>query len=386
MTAVPQTDIEASEGALTVALGARAYDILVAPNLIDRAGALIRARIDCPRAVIVTDENVARLHLKRLQTALTAAGIDNEAVTLAPGEATKCFAVLEKLLDTLLERGVERSTPLIALGGGVIGDIAGFAAAVLRRGVDFIQVPTTLLAQVDSSVGGKTGINTRQGKNLVGAFHQPRLVLADTSALDTLSAREVMAGYAEVVKYGVIGDADFFAWLDDHGPALLAGDAAARIHAVTESCRAKARIVAEDETEHGRRALLNMGHTFGHALEAELGYDGRLLHGEGVAIGMVMALELSARLGHAPAGDVARLKAHLDKAGLPHDLSGPGRSPAGVRWDAERLLAHMAQDKKVVRGTIRFILAHRIGNAFIADDVPMAEVRRLLDDFVAGRV
>ena len=280
-----------------VALGERSYEILIGSGLLSRAGELVGSHLARPFVAIVTDETVANLHLDALQRGLAAGGIASEAIPLPPGEATKSMTRLAEVVERLLALKVERDDLVVALGGGVIGDLAGFAAAVLRRGVGYVQVPTTLLAQVDSSVGGKTGVNSTQGKNLIGAFHQPRLVLADTTALDTLPRRDLLAGYGEVVKYGLLGDEAFFGWLERHGPALAAGDAAARAAAVRRCCEMKAEIVARDETERGDRALLNLGHTFGHALEAATGYSDRLLHGEGVALGCVLAFDLSARLG-----------------------------------------------------------------------------------------
>jgi 3-dehydroquinate synthase len=365
---------------IPLALGARSYDILVGPGLIEGAGALMAPVLRRPRTVIVTDSQVSDLFLAQLESSLDRAHIAHEAITLPPGEGTKDFAHLESLLDRLLDLRVERSTTLIALGGGVIGDLAGFAASVALRGIDFVQIPTTLLAQVDSSVGGKTGINTRRGKNLVGSFYQPRLVLADISALATLSTREFLAGYAEVVKYGLIGDAEFFAWLERNGTALLAGDADARRHAVAHSCRAKAATVAADEREEGARALLNFGHTFGHALEAETGFGSELLHGEAVALGMALAFELSARLGLCAPEDAARVRRHFAAIGLPTSLP---RS-AGRRWNADALLDHMARDKKVRDGKISFILVRGIGRAFVARDVDPAAVRALLAAAIAA--
>ncbi|MEM6944506.1 MAG: 3-dehydroquinate synthase, partial [Pseudomonadota bacterium] len=305
---------------IPVGLGARSYNILVGEGLIDRAGELIRPLLARPYTVIVTDAHVAAHHLKALQAALANAGIESEAVIVPPGEASKSMTELAKVLDALLALNVERDDFVIALGGGVIGDLAGFAAAVLRRGIGFVQVPTSLLAQVDSSVGGKTGVNAMAGKNLIGAFHQPRLVLADIGALRTLPPREFRAGYAEVAKYGLLGDADFFEWLEAHGPRLAAGDAALRLEAVRHSCAMKAAIVERDETERGERALLNLGHTFGHALEAATGYSARLLHGEGVAIGTVLAFQASARLGLCAQELPGRVAAHLGAMGLPTRL------------------------------------------------------------------
>jgi 3-dehydroquinate synthase len=363
----------AGVGRLTVDLGARSYDILVGGGLIPRAGALIAPLLKERRVAIVTDATVGGLYLDELMRSLDTGGIRHDAVVLPPGEATKDFHHLEELCDRLLGLRVERGTMILALGGGVIGDLAGFAASILLRGLDFIQIPTTLLAQVDSSVGGKTGINTPQGKNLVGSFHQPRLVLADTDALDSLPRRELLAGYAEVVKYGLIGDPAFFAWLEGHGSDVIEGDPAARRHAVLTSCAAKAAIVAADERETGRRALLNLGHTFGHALEAECGYSGELLHGEAVAIGMVMAFELSARLGLCPSEDAARVARHLAAVGLPTSPAAIGRG-----FDAARLVHHMHQDKKVKDGRLTFVLARGIGRAFLSREVEPAEVEGLL--------
>jgi 3-dehydroquinate synthase len=365
---------------LRVELGARGYDILIGPGLIAEAGRHVAPLAKTTRVFVVSDERVAALHLPMLAGSLAQAGIDHHDIVLPPGEGTKDFAHLAELAQDLLAAGLERSSLILALGGGVIGDVAGFAASVLLRGVDFVQIPTTLLAQVDSSVGGKTGINTPQGKNLVGSFHQPRLVLADLDALSTLPRRELLAGYAEVVKYGVLGDAGFFAWLEDHGTKVIEGDVAARRHAVSVSCATKARIVASDEREHGARALLNLGHTFGHALEAECGYGDELLHGEAVAIGMVLAAELSARLGLAPSGDAARLARHLASVGLPTGLD----AVDGVAFAPERLIAHMRRDKKVAGGRIAFVLMKGIGEAFLARDVAPVEVERLLAEAVAA--
>ncbi|PWC43574.1 3-dehydroquinate synthase [Azospirillum sp. TSO22-1] len=364
-----------------VELGARSYDILVGDGILAEAGPRIAEITRGKPPIIVTDDAVAPLHLGTLEASLGRAGIDpGTAIVLPQGEKTKDFAHLERLLDAILGRGIERSAVLVALGGGVIGDITGFAAATALRGIDFVQVPTTLLSQVDSSVGGKTGINTRHGKNLVGAFHQPRLVIADTATLDTLPKREVLAGYAEVAKYGLIRQPDFFAWLEENGRRVVDGDPAARRHAVTVSCRAKADIVGIDERESGDRALLNLGHTFGHALEAATGFGQRLLHGEGVAIGMVLAFDLSVRLGLCPAADAERARAHLKAVGLP---TRPTDVP-GVEWDVDELIASMAKDKKVKDGRITFVLARRLGDAFTLRDVDAAAVRALLEDAVAA--
>jgi 3-dehydroquinate synthase len=367
-----------SDSRLRVELGPRSYDILIGSGLIGDAGRHIRPLAD--RVLIVTDANVASLHLPTLQAALEHAGIAHHTVRLPAGEQTKDFAHLARLSEEILAHRLERGSLLIALGGGVIGDIAGFAASILLRGIDFVQIPTTLLAQVDSSVGGKTGINTPQGKNLIGTFHQPRLVLADLDALATLPKREIRAGYAEVVKYGLIGDAAFFAWLESHGAALVDGDVAARHHAVAVSCAAKARIVGADERETGQRALLNLGHTFGHALEAECGYGDELLHGEAVAIGMVMAFDLSARLGLCPTADAARLARHLASVGLPTGLD----AIDGRRFAADRLIDHMRRDKKVAQGRIAFVLTRGIGQAFLAKDVALDEVEGMLAEAIAA--
>ncbi|ETX30623.1 3-dehydroquinate synthase [Roseivivax isoporae LMG 25204] len=364
-----------------VPLGGRAYDVRIGRGLIARAGAEIAPLLARPRVAVVSDTHVAEAHLPAFRAALAAEGIACEALILPPGEATKCWAELSRTVEWLLERQVERRDVVVALGGGVIGDLVGFAAAILRRGVRFVQVPTSLLAQVDSSVGGKTGINAPQGKNLVGAFHQPSLVLADTAALDTLPGRDLLAGYGEVVKYGLLGDADFFAWLEANGPALARGDAAARARAVRRSVEMKAEIVVRDETEQGDRALLNLGHTFCHALEAATGYSDRLLHGEGVAVGCALAFELSARLGLCAQEEPGRVRAHLRAMGMKTDLADiPGDLP-----DADALLALMAQDKKVVDGTLRFVLARGIGAAFVTPDVPGPTVHALLTDALAAR-
>jgi len=330
---------------------------------------------------VVTDETVSGLHLNLLSEGLRAAEIDHTSLTLPVGEATKTWSYLTQTVEWLLEKKVERWDVVIALGGGVIGDLVGFAAAILRRRVRFVQIPTSLLAQVDSSVGGKTGINSGHGKNLIGAFHQPSLVLADTGVLDTLTPRDFLAGYGEVVKYGLLGDAAFFDWLETNGPALAAGDAAACVAAVTRSVEMKAEIVVRDETEQGDRALLNLGHTFGHALEAATGYSDRLLHGEGVAIGCALAFALSARLGLCPQEHSSRVRAHLKAMGMKTDLA----DIEGDLPDAEGLLALMSQDKKVIDGQLRFILAREIGSAFVTADVPRDAVNALLTDALADR-
>jgi 3-dehydroquinate synthase len=360
---------------VTVALGDRAYPIVIGAGLIEQAGAHLAPAIGRGRAFVVTDATVAALYLTPFLAALDRAGIAHETITVAPGEASKDLAGFGRVADACLAARIERSDTVVALGGGVVGDLAGFAAATLLRGVGFVQVPTTLLAQVDSSVGGKTGINTAQGKNLLGAFYQPKLVLADTGTLDSLPPRELRAGYAEVVKYGLLGDAGFFEWLEAHGQAVLEGDPAARRHAIRTSCAAKAAVVAADEREGGARALLNLGHTFGHALEAEGGYDGRVLHGEAVAVGMVLAFRLSSALGLCPAEDAARVRAHLARHGLP---TAPRELPGLGGVDAAAFVAHMMSDKKVSAGRPTFILARGIGRAFVEPDVDLTRVGETL--------
>ncbi|WP_407496543.1 3-dehydroquinate synthase [Pseudooceanicola sp. MF1-13] len=364
-----------------VSLGDRSYDIQIGEGLLEKAGDWVAPLLARPRVAIVTDENVAAAHLATLEAGLEAKGISSVALRLPPGEATKGWDQFSRTVEWLLDQKVERRDVVIALGGGVIGDLVGFAAAVLRRGVRFVQIPTSLLAQVDSSVGGKTGINAPQGKNLIGAFHQPSLVLADTGVLSTLTTRDFLAGYGEVVKYGLLGDAAFFDWLEANAPKMAAGDMAARIHAVTRSCQMKAEIVERDETEQGDRALLNLGHTFCHALEKATGYSDRLLHGEGVAIGCALAFEVSSRLGFCPQEDPSRVRAHLKDMGMKVDLADiPGDLPG-----AEALYDLMGQDKKVVDGQIRFIMARSIGQAFVTAEVPRNVVLQVLDDALAQR-
>ena len=359
---------------LRVDLGDRSYDIKVGSNLIECAGELVAPVLARPRVVIITDDNVAPLYLDALTESLNAADIQTTSITVPAGEQTKSFAQLETLSERLLELKVERTTTLIALGGGVIGDLVGFTASVTLRGIPFIQVPTTLLAQVDSSVGGKTGINTRFGKNLVGAFYQPKLVLADTEVLNTLDRRQLLAGYAEVVKYGFIDDPDFFEWLEVNGKTLLDGDIRLRRKAVLNSCGAKARVVAEDEFENGKRALLNLGHTFGHALEAETGYGGGLLHGEAVSIGMAMAFDFSHKLGLCDGQDFGRAVAHMKSVGLPTDFS----MLKSEDWTVDALMNHMSRDKKVEGGNMTFVLARGIGKSFITQDIREDDLRDLL--------
>ncbi len=361
---------------IAVNLGERSYAVRVGRGLIERAGAEIAPLLRRPRLAVVTEETVARHQLPRLRAGLAAAGIAAESLILPAGEGTKSWAQLERTTEWLIEQKIERGDMVVALGGGVIGDLVGFAAAILRRGVRFVQIPTSLLAQVDSSVGGKTGINSPRGKNLIGAFHQPALVLADIDALDTLPARDFLAGYGEVVKYGLLGDAGFFDWLEGNGPALAAGDRALRQEAVRRSVRMKADIVERDETEQGERALLNLGHTFGHALEAATGYGDRLLHGEGVAIGCLMAFDLSSRLGLCAQEAPERVAEHLARMGMKRRLSEiPGTLPG-----RDGLIELMAQDKKVQDGTMRFILARAIGDSFVTAAVPRPALAALLDE------
>ncbi len=366
-----------------VQLADRSYSVMIGAGLLVDAGALIKAQLGHVKCCIVTDENVARHHLAALEASLSSEGLHAGSIVLKPGEATKSFRELGPLCERLLEFGLERGDVVVAFGGGVIGDLAGFAAGILRRGVRFVQIPTTLLAQVDSSVGGKTGINTPQGKNLVGVFHQPSLVIADTSVLSTLSQRELRAGYAEVAKYGLLGDAAFFDWLDVHWPAIFGNNSLPLTDAIETSVKAKAAIVARDETETGDRALLNLGHTFGHALEAWTGYSDRLLHGEGVAIGMCQAFRLSEQLGFTPKGAADRVTNHLKAVGLPTKIADIPRGPDIAPVTADALLRLMAQDKKVLRGQMTFILARNIGQAFITRDVPPDTVRAFLMNEIA---
>jgi 3-dehydroquinate synthase len=362
-----------------VNLGKRSYDVLIGTGLLARAAELIHARLGAARCAIVTDENVARHHLGSLEKGLAALGRHAGTVVLPPGEATKSFTSLARVCERLLETGLERGGLVVALGGGVIGDLAGLAASLVRRGVRFVQVPTTLLAQVDSSVGGKTGINTPQGKNLIGTFHQPSLVLADIGLLATLPPREFPNGYVEAAKYGLLGDAAFFGWLEGNWPAVKARETEALAHVVATSVAGKAGIVARDETETGDRMLLNLGHTFGHALEAWAGYSDRLLHGEAVAIGICLAFELSHELGLVDAASVARVTGHLAGAGLPTRIADIPGTPGP---DAATLMGIMGQDKKVRDGRVTFILVRGIGAAFVSRDVEAATVQ----EFLARRI
>ncbi len=361
---------------LHVVLPSTSYDVVIGDNLLGRAGALLAPRLPQKRAVVVTDRTVAELHLPTLMNGLAETAITASSIVVAPGEGSKTMDTYLDIVDQLLEARVERRTAVIALGGGVVGDLAGFAAATTLRGLPFVQIPTTLLSQVDSSVGGKTGVNTRRGKNLVGAFYQPRMVLADTSTLGTLPPRELRAGYAEIAKAGLIGDAAFFAWCERHGQGVVSGDREAQAEAIKRACAFKASVVGDDEREekpNDGRALLNLGHTFGHALEAEYGYDGGLLHGEGVGIGLGLAFKLSARLGHCAAADAERVIAHVSAVGLPADLSMLNR-----RFSAATLVGHMRRDKKMRDGALHFVLTRGIGQAFTSADVPPEAVIDLL--------
>ncbi|NCF49186.1 MAG: 3-dehydroquinate synthase [Bacteroidetes bacterium] len=360
---------------LTVGLGPRAYDIFIGRDLIASADRHFGELIADRHVIIITDTNVAPLHLAPLIGACQQSARRCDSLSVAAGEASKSMSVLSALLEDILALGVDRDVVLIALGGGVVGDLAGFAAASLMRGVDFIQVPTSLLAQVDSSVGGKTGVNAQAGKNLIGAFHQPRAVLIDTATLDSLSARELRAGYAEIVKYGLLGDAAFFEWLEGHGSAVLERDPAALTHAIVTSCAAKARIVEADELETGQRALLNLGHTFGHAFEAVAGYDGTLIHGEAVAAGMGLAFDLAAEMELCSGQDSVRAKAHLRANGLAASV---GELPVR-ETPTDQLIALMQRDKKVRKGEMRFVLPRGIGNSFVCDNVSTASLHKILE-------
>ena len=380
-TSRPLAEPTANQRTVNVALGERAYDVLIGPGLLKQAGQLIASRVGRVKCGIVTDENVARHHLAALEDSLKAAGLlAGRAIILKPGEATKSFTQLGPLCERLLELGLERGDLVLPFGGGVIGDLAGFAAGILRRGVRFVQIPTSLLAQVDSSVGGKTGINTPQGKNLIGVFHQPSLVIADTDVLTTLPPREMRAGYAEVAKYGLLGDAPFFGWLEKNWQGVFGNSRPALTHAIETSVKAKAEIVARDEHETGDRALLNLGHTFGHALEAWTGYSDRLLHGEGVAIGMCLAYRLSEQLALSPKGEAQRVASHLKAVGLPTRIA----DIPGGQANADELLRLMGQDKKVRQSQLTFILVKGIGQAFITREVQPGVVRDFLAKEIAG--
>ncbi len=373
MTAGDEIEPVGAGEIVRVELGARSYDILIGPALTERAGEEIAKRLPESNALVVTDRNVAKHHLEPLAESLSAAGIAFNSTIIEPGEASKGFSTLERVVDAILTGRLERGDVVVAHGGGVIGDLAGFATGITRRGMNLVQLPTSLLAQVDSSVGGKTGINTSHGKNLVGLFLQPQLVVADTSVLDTLPARHFRAGYAEIAKYGLINNPDFFAWLEGHWREVFVGGSS-RQRAIAVSCATKAVIVAADERETGQRALLNLGHTFGHALEAATGYSDRLIHGEAIAIGMVMAAEYSSTRGHCPADVPTAIQAHFYNVGLPTSLSQiPGGTPT-----SEKLMELIAQDKKVTRGRLNFILLRAIGEAFIARDVAADDIATFL--------
>ena len=363
-----------------VELGPRSYDVLVGADLLGEVGQLLAPLLPGRSAVVTTDRAVADLYLDAVLRALREAGFACSHLTVDAGECSKDLTTLGSVLEDILGRRIERTTALVALGGGVVGDLTGFAASILLRGVPFVQIPTTLLAQVDSGVGGKTGVNSSHGKNLIGTFYQPRLVLADVATLGTLPPRELRAGYAEVAKYGLIDDPAFFEWLERNGPALVGGDRDLLRSAVAHSCRAKARIVAADERESGSRALLNLGHTFAHALEAEAGYDGSLLHGEAVAYGIVLAHRLSATLGLCSEDDAERVAAHFRTVGLPSEA---GALPA-LRWDASALIERMERDKKVRDGRMTLVLTRGIGQAFLSQDVPPEALGALLDRAFAG--
>lgn len=364
----------------TVDLGARSYEILIGENILDEAASYIRPLIKRPRTVIITDENVANHQLNRLEKTLNNNSIQFETIVLPAGEATKSMEMFNSLLDQLLSMRLERSDTIVAFGGGVIGDLVGFVASVYLRGIDFIQIPTTLLAQVDSSVGGKTGINSKHGKNLIGAFHQPKLVLIDVTTLETLNKRHIIAGYAEVVKYGLINDTAFFRWLELNGEALVSGPVeksrALRTEAILKSCEAKATIVAKDEKEAGARALLNLGHTFGHALEAENGYNDNLYHGEAVAMGMIMAFDLSVKMGLCESKDADQIRDHFDKIGA--------QKASTFNFDVDKLLHHMKGDKKMSDGKLTFVIARGIGKSFLSKDVDMKDVKSVLENAFKG--
>jgi 3-dehydroquinate synthase len=362
-----------------VALAERAYEIVIGRGVLSTLGARIKALRPGAKVAIVTDENVAKLHLAATEASLKAAGIESSAIVVPPGEGSKNYATFERVCEAVIAAKIERNDLIVALGGGVIGDLAGYCAASVRRGLDFVQVPTTLLSQVDSSVGGKTGINSKLGKNLIGSFHQPVLVIADTALLDTLSEREFRAGYAEVMKFGLLGDAAFFTWLESNWQDLFAGGPA-REHAIAICCRGKAGVVSRDERENGERALLNLGHTFGHAFEAGAGFSQRLLHGEAVALGCTMAFQFSAGKGLSSAEDATRVRAHLDAVGLPTQVKQVQGGVPGV----DALMDLIGQDKKVKRGKLTFILVRGIGQAFVANDVDPAEVRSFLAERLAG--
>ena len=362
---------------VAVGLGERSYDILIGDDILAHCHQWIAPHLRHNKTIVITDDHVAPHHLQGVTKSLQEGGVHVDSIIVPAGEKSKCTAVFSDVCEQVLSLGIDRTSTLVALGGGVIGDLVGYVAASLLRGIDFIQIPTTLLAQVDSSVGGKTGINAQAGKNLIGAFHQPKLVLIDVATLNTLPVREVRAGYAEILKYGAIDDFPFFEWLEKNGQDVIDGNNDARRYAVMTSVQAKSRVVSADEKEGGIRALLNLGHTFAHALENTTHYDGRLLHGEAVAIGMKMAHDLSVRMGLCPTQDSARLTAHLKQMGLPTDLSGV----PSVEWHTQELIDRMWKDKKVVGGTMTFILSNGMGQAFISRDVNLDDVRAVLDTY-----
>jgi 3-dehydroquinate synthase len=364
---------------VTVNLGDRSYDIAVGERLLNSAGKLMSPLLKSKNVIVITDETVARFYLHRLSNALEDAQIHFRSIIVKPGESSKSLESFATLIEQIIEQKPDRKTTIIALGGGVMGDLAGFVASVLLRGVEFVQIPTTLLSQVDSSVGGKTGINSKFGKNLIGSFHQPILVISDVSTLSTLPKRELMAGYAEVLKYGLINNPAFFSWLEKNGAAILSGDVAATEQAILESCKAKAAIVAADEKESGVRALLNFGHTFAHALEAETGFSDRLLHGEAVAIGMVLALKASVRMGLCPQADLDKVIAHYQVTGLP-------LSPRAIQkeWNVDALMEHFTRDKKASEGRLTFILTKGIGKAFTSDAIEISALRAVLVEACTG--
>jgi len=360
----------------------KSYDIKISYDLLPNIGEFLAPLLVRPRVVVITDKTVEKYHLGTVVQSLVRSGVDVSTFSITPGESSKDWVTLEMIIDWLLEQKIERNDLIVALGGGVIGDLVGFSASILKRGVRYVQVPTSLLAQVDSSVGGKTGINARSGKNLIGSFHHPELVLADVETLDTLDRREILAGYGEVVKYGLLGDLSFFEWLEQNAFALIDGDLAIRIKAVQKCCEMKAGIVSRDERENGERALLNLGHTFCHALESATGYSDRLLHGEGVAMGCVLAFELSSRLGMCSQEDPSRVRAHLKSLGVKTDLSEiDGELPS-----TDQLMALMAQDKKVINGKLRFILVNGIGHAIITENVPQDVLSAVINGSRSGVV
>ncbi len=362
---------------LSVSLGERSYDIIIGEGVLEQVGSYMAQVLHHPRVIVVTDDNVAAHYQGPMKNALDFHAIEHDWVTIPPGEGSKSFSTLESVCNQILEYRPDRKTMLVALGGGVVGDLTGFAASIILRGIDYVQIPTTLLSQVDSSVGGKTGINAKTGKNMVGSFHQPRRVLIDTRTLQTLSARDVRAGYAEVVKYGLIKDEDFFHWLEGHRNDVMALKSYALLHAIKTSCEAKAEIVARDEHETGLRMVLNLGHTFGHALEAETGFSDTLLHGEAVALGIVMACRLSTKLGMLEEDTGNRVERHLKQIKLPVSLK-----DITHEWDVDSICDHLASDKKVENGSLTFILLQAVGRPVFVRDVEMDMVREVIQEFM----